>query len=141
MALSDLEIQTREFTVRGTSITLRGLCFSDLAYLIHEHRDDLDRVINRAKDQAETSTGDQQMVMELLQEVPDLAAKVIACAADEPGMAPKARALPFPVQLDMLMALGELTFEEAGGVKKFLADVVKLLQSTRTTLSDLNQPG
>lgn len=147
MALSDLEIQTHEVQVHGTTISVRGLNFADLSSLIQEHREDLDALINKASERqeeaenAENPQSDQQLVFELIKEVPELAAKVIAHASGEPDKWEHAYRLGFPSQLDLLMAIGQMTFQEAGGVKKFLSDVLSLMQATRTTLSDLSGQG
>ncbi len=143
MGLSNIQIPTETFDIRGASVTLRGICFDDLAYILEGSRGEVDAAISFAQakmGESEEPVGSTQAVItDLLRQFPALAAKIIACAADEPEAAPTVRKLPFPMQLDMAAAVARLTFEEVGGVKKFLERVIELIREGRSTLSALVQ--
>lgn len=130
MALSDFFLDTQEIIFGKNKLQIRGLSFIDIALLIAKHKDAIEQLIGVfKKGDAETN-----IVSTLLTELPELASHVIACACDEPECADKARKLPLPVQLDALMAVGRLTFEEAGGVKKFAEQLADLFKSARMVL-------
>jgi hypothetical protein len=135
MTLAALELPTETIKVgnRG-DFTVRGLSFADVAALVNKHRDELDTVIGVFTSGEGTPDA---MLVTLLAEMPDLAAKVIAFASDEPGQHEKVKRLPVTVQLDALMAVGRLTFEEAGGVKKFAEQVLVLLGASNQVIQDL----
>jgi len=139
MALKNILIPTQEFVVRGETIKVRGLSFADIAYLIGEHKDDLEEIVRRAREGASSGEDMSGMVAGLIREMPDLAAKIVACAADEPEAADVVKRLPFPTLLEILMAVGRLTFEETGGVKKFAENVIAIMAATSSTLSDLTE--
>ena len=146
MGLKDIQIPTEEVTIRGQAITLRGLGFSDVAYLIHIHSETLNTFVAKAQTELEAEGGESaadvgSLLSDALATAPELAADVIALAADEPDAADTVRKLAAPTQLDMLMKIGRLTFEEAGGVKKFAENVIVLMTGARKTLSDFNSTG
>lgn len=139
MSLKDLVVPTETVEVYGQPVVLRGLTPADITRLLSSHRADLDALVEEFNGKSGALDANAEtMVMEFLQKMPALAAKVIAHAAGEPDEYEKVAALPFPVQIDMLMAVGRLTFEGPGSVKKFLDNVLSLMLATRTTLSDLN---
>lgn len=142
MALKDIPVPTQKVTVRGEEVTLRGLSARDVLTLLLEHREDMDALVAQAQDVGtdEAMANAESMVLGLLRDAPELVAKAIALAADEPDAAEVVARLALPDQLELIMAVGRLTFEEAGGVKKFLENVVVVMRASRTTLSGLKQP-
>lgn len=129
MALGDLVFPTTTINVGDSSFTVRGLTFADVTRMIDAHRQDLETLVNRGM---ALSTGSQtsfEQWLPLIQTMPDLAAKIIACASDEPEAVEAARRLPLPVQLDALIAIGNLTFAQPGGLGKFIADLLSLVRS------------
>lgn len=125
MALSDLVIPTEEFKVRNSSITIRGLNVADIAYLYTHNKVDVDRFAEMWKVNDGEVT--QEFIAAVLGELPDLVAKAIACAADEPEAWQNARKLNGPTQLAVINAIGRLTFEGIG-VKKFLEGALLFMQ-------------
>jgi len=128
LALSDLVIPTEEFKIRNTSVTIRGLNVADIAYLFTSNRKDVERFAELWKlNDGEIS---QDFITEVLAELPDLVAKAIACASDEPAAWPNARKLNGPTQLVMVNAIGRLTFEGIG-VKKFLGEMLGFMEGMK----------
>lgn len=140
MTLAALELPTHTLKVGNTDLTVRGLAFGDVALLIQNNRDELDRLIGMFTSEEKLDADAGDMVFQFVSQMPALAAKVIAYAADEPGLAGKAARLPLPTQLDAVMAIGRLTFEESGGVKKFAEQVVQLLGAMTEATSLLGSP-
>lgn len=134
MALSDLVIPSEVFAVGGTSISVRGLNVADIAHLYMTNKADVERFA--ALWEASAGTVTQEFVSALLAELPDLVAKAIACACDEPASWQNARKLPGPTQVAVINAVGRLTFEGVG-VKKFLEVVVGLVQSMTAGVKDM----
>lgn len=134
MTLAALELPTCTIKVGKGDFTVRGLSFEDVAALIHEHRADVDRVVELFKSSKDS---DGALAATLVRELPVLTAKAIARAADEPAMHEKVRRLPVPTQLEAIQAIGRLTFEETGGVKKFAEQLVGLLGATNDTIHAL----
>lgn len=126
MALSDLVIPTESFSVGNTSITVRGLNASDIAFLFLNDREAVEQFVNKWQEQGNEPS--PAFVNELLVEMPDLVAKTIACACDEPDAWQNAKRIPVPQQLLMLNAIGALTFKEVG-VKKFMEAALLMVQA------------
>ena len=109
-------------------VQLRGLSLVDITVLVDHHLPDLEELFELFADI--NKQDDQQfetVVMSLLQRAPGLAANIIALGSDEPDDAKKAATLPAPLQIDMLLKIGTLTFEEVGGVKKGWESIAALL--------------
>lgn len=136
MTLADIEVPTEEIQVGKGSFKVRGISFYDLSILINDNRADLDRLVNLFAG-LKTGVSMEQFGMQLIREMPGLVARLIACAADEPKAADKILKFPVSVQLSAAMAVGRLTFEEAGGVKKFAEQLVGLLGSVNQVVPDL----
>lgn len=132
MALADYQPRRHQLVVDGQPLcTLRGLTTPDIAVLVEAHHPDLlalmDLInVGRALEDGELMT----ITVSLLQHAPGVAANIIAIASDEPTSGPVAEKLPFPVQLEALQAIGDMTFTEAASVKKTLGVIAALLQKT-----------
>lgn len=147
----DFEGLTREIKLpNGVMLVVRGLALSDVTRIFRAHADDIETMFSsfsQDKD-AIVPTGDPKYAQtavatkfggELLSNFPMVAADIIAYAADEPTLAHKARKLPFPIQLEALQAIAELTFTEEDALKKVAEIVIQMVAKTTATLSDLNQ--
>jgi hypothetical protein len=66
-------------------------------------------------------------LQKVVRELPSLVAKVIAIAADEPDEYSKVEKLPFPAQLEAVLAVGQMTFEDEDGLKKFGENILTML--------------
>lgn len=124
----------------GQKIEIRGLSMQDLAILYKDNREDLVKVYDFFKS---NQSGDNVEVSELGSEFifkfGKFAVFLIALAADEPDRAGEFSKLPFPVQLQMLLSIYNLTIEDSGGLDNFLSMAV-LLTRGATSLIKKGQP-
>lgn len=145
MALSDFRPERREVKFKGGSFSVRGLTLDDISRLIAVHYDDLGRLVELYEEFSQQTfqrLSTDQFVLKLTKDAPALVGSIITLAADEaddPQAEAAARQLPFPTLVEALLAVGKLTFEEAGGWKRFLETCGSLLggalpQQTRDRL-------
>jgi hypothetical protein len=152
--LAELDFEGSIRTVklpRGMQMTVRGLALSDVTRIFRQHANDVEEIFKGfAEDGAALAgkSGDPKFAQnavatkfgsELLSNFPELVADIIAYASDEPTLSHKARQLPFPVQMEALKAIAELTFVEEDSLKKVMEIVVQMVAKTTDVLSDLNQ--
>jgi len=125
----------------GNEIQVRGLNLDDVSFLAQVHRDDVDRIIATFRsdvpsldpEAVETAVRERgnAMIAALLQHFPIVAGNVIAVASDEPEQWDVAQKLPVPVQVDALMKIARLTFNDFDGFKKFVGNVLAAVQSAK----------
>lgn len=127
MGLRDITLPTETISVGGASFSVRGLSFEDVTSLIGRHQSAIENLIDRYN----AKGTDAEVLQFLVRETPSLTAQVIALASDEPDQEAAARKLPMPIQIDALTAIAKLTFEEAGGVKKFAEQLAGLFGGLR----------
>lgn len=134
MALKDFVISRRTLPVGTTEVSLRGLTFSDLGVLVAEHREEF-----MAAGRIISASGENMgsLASVLAQTAPGLVAHAVALAADEPDARDVVGQLPLPVQLEAILAVGELTFTDPGSVPKFLAGIASLLRAGTSALASL----
>lgn len=117
---------------KGTlRMTVRGVSLDDVALLIRSHLGDLQQLYDMLQD----GTLDvfalliaDGFILKLLVSFPELAARLIAVAADEPEATAQARKLPLPLQIKAIQTIMRLTFEDVGGPKVFAALVRELIR-------------
>ena len=133
MSLSAVVLPKQSIRVGETAFDVRGLSFHDLSALFSEMKDDLIELVGMYIEASESGEdplqgGDAGLVFlkEVITQLPDLAAKVVAIGADEPDMSETVKQLPFPKQLEAVMEIGRLTFEDEDGLKKFMGNVTAL---------------
>lgn len=129
MALADFQPARHEIKLQGGSFHVMGLSLDAISRLVQHHQEDLEGLFDFLK-VADTISRDADMrplVMALVQKAPGLAANIIALAAGEPESAQQAEKIAAPMQIDILMKIGDLTFTEVGGVKKALEMIAALL--------------
>lgn len=114
--LKDIVIPKKEIEVRGGSFEVRGLTLTDLSGMIERY----EREINELFQGTRTFSS-------LIDEVPDLAAEMIARAAGEPDQTPTTRELPLGAQLSALEALWDLTVPDEKSLGKVLARLREVL--------------
>lgn len=134
MPLAGFQPETRAIQLKGDDFFhVKGLSLNDIAVLLREHFPDLDALFEMFQD-FENVTRDQlnPLVLSLVSQAPGFVANVIALAAGE-GDSSDAEKLPGPVQVKALLAIGELTFHEVGGVGKAMEMVAGLLTKTELT--------
>lgn len=122
MALSDYVIQTETVPLKGGSLEVRGLGLDDVTVLLRNHMPDLDKLFD-LYDETQTDPtkfGETaKYAIKIVSQAPGLVANMIALASDEPDEVEKCRRLPMAAQVKALTAIIKITFEEAGGPKKF----------------------
>lgn len=141
MALADYKKQTSAFNLKGGSFQVEGLSFDSFAKLIREHLTDIESIINliesASNGKADLSEANlEKIVVAAAEEAPGLVANIIALASGEtdPQAVKAAASLPFPIQIDVLLAIVELTFSEVGGIKKAWETITSLLKKPNTAL-------
>lgn len=139
MGLKHLKLRVEQVEVSdGETFTVRGLGLEDILILVQSHQANLgtlfDEVVSAG---AQLTVADSSSVASMLFEVAPAAANhIIALGADEEDMELVKR-LPFPVQLDALEKIGSLTFTTAGGPKKVVEAIMRVLNGATTALTSL----
>jgi len=139
MALRDIKIPTVTIAAPGGEFTVRGLSLDDVAWLVQRHGAALNALFARfvAEEHELTAEGVSEVALPVIQEAPGLAAELIACAADDPQARDVVRTLPFPVQVEAVEQIAQLTFHAEGGPKKFVETVIRMMQGTTGLLESL----
>lgn len=116
----------------GSVISVTGLSLNHISRLIHHHFQDIEALFAIFEKHDQVHSGDlEHIFLGLIQDAPGFVANVIALAAGEPDEAEKAQGLPFPVQIQLLTSIADLTFRDVGGPKKALEMVTSLLVKAR----------
>jgi len=144
MPLSDFVPDTKDVVYRGkTLVTVRGLHLGDVGVLMRRHIDDL-RTLYRMFDPSgkllPSEVDIDGLLFSLITYAPETAAKMIALASDEPENTEQAKRLPAPLQLQILIEIVKLTFEDTGGPlefgamlrQTFLSQLAALTSNSRT---------
>jgi len=140
MALSDYVPECRQVKVDGKVIfSVEAISLDTLAALVKTHFPDLEHVfeivLDGEKDNEALTDQMQRIALGLASRAPGLLANIIAvCSTEEfsEQLVKNARRLPFPIQVEAMMQIGGLTFEEAGGVKKAIESLMVLMARMRT---------
>jgi hypothetical protein len=130
MGLADYEPERFTVNVRNKPLMeVRGLNLDDVSVLIRQHLPEIEKLYDLAGigqgDVFKRISQDGFMV-KIVADMPELASRLIAMAADEPASHQKAKLLPIPVQIIALQAIVRLTFEDIGGPKAFVALLEKV---------------
>lgn len=136
MPLADYKPPTKKLSFPGGDFNVRAISLTDISVIIEAHEYQIDRIYQKVQ----TKTGQQitaelvgDVFMDTIREAPVLVSHIIAIAADERDangdlLLNVAGSLPMTVQVEALQAIGELTFTDLASVKKFGADVMKLIR-------------
>lgn len=130
MGLLDVKIPTTQVETPGGAFAVRGLSLEDFVNLYNGHTEQFGALFDQFRDWASSEGDDlpplEQFCAKLLSQAPDLAARVIAKAANEdsPAGLAIARQLPPLAQAEALQSIGRLTFRSEEDVKKMLALVI-----------------
>lgn len=134
MSLANFKPESRVVKGKNYELTVRGLCLEDLSGLLRTHMADLEHVFDLYEKQGADSLSTVALgkfVLALVKDAPGLVAHAIALACDEPQFVENAAKLPFMAQVNALKDIGALTFEEVGGVKKFVENLSQLVDGLR----------
>lgn len=136
MGLSNYKPESRQVVLQGGSFSVEGLSLEDVSVLVREHLPDLEGLFDIfQKANVSASTDLVPVVQSLVSQAPGFAANLIAIASREPDAAANAAKIPFPKQVEIILAIGDLTFKETGGIKKSWELVAALLQRNKPMLS------
>lgn len=128
MSLANYKPPSRDVPLGDTTLHLEGLSLEHVAILVREHLPDLEALFEVFAGAGTQTVEDfQRIAFALVTQAPGFAANLIALAAGEPKAAENAMRIPAPTQVDLIVAIGDLTFVEVGGVKKSLGTIAGLL--------------
>lgn len=134
MALADYKPLRSVVAFNGGEVSVRGLALQDVSVLMHHHLADINVLVEALGAEVKneiTSTLIAQHAVTLIKEAPGLVANLIALAADEPDQVDTVRSMGMAVQIRIIEQIAKLTFDEAGGPKKFAESLVGLLRGLR----------
>jgi hypothetical protein len=130
MALSDYTPESREVALgQGKSFHVSGLSLQHIEILVRTHLPDLEELLDVFMSEGGNFEGEdlKKLGITLASRAPGFVANVIALGAGETDATATAAKLPFPIQLQALADVFEITFTEVGGIKKFMETVAALL--------------
>lgn len=134
------------------SLSVRALGLTDIRDLISNHLVALDELFARvtqsqqnvfASPNVDDGLTGNMLIKTLITDAPDIAARIICLANDEADVDSAmagAMSLPLPVQMETLITIGNLTFADYGGPKKFVETVVTMIQAMRTAMPGSTLP-
>lgn len=134
MTLAAYVVPKREVTFRGGSFHVKGLSLDDVTILMGGYLNEIDNLFKLydKEDTRETAVSESaKLAIGIVRESPAMIGTMIAICSGEPDQVEIARNLPLDVQIEALKAIIELTFEEAGGAKKFVDKILNLVRTIR----------
>ena len=133
MSLANYTPPSRTVSLGGdNSFNVNGLSLQSIEILVRTHLPDVEELFELFMDGGNFTTDDlKRLALTLATRAPGFTANVIALGAGERDATANAARLPFPIQLQALAEIAELTFAEVGGIKKFVETVAGLLSSMK----------
>lgn len=133
MSLANYTPPSRTVSLGGdNSFNVSGLSLQSIEILVRTHLPDVEELFELFMDGGNFTTDDlNRLALTLATRAPGFTANVIALGAGETDATANAARLPFPIQLQALAEIAELTFAEVGGIKKFVETVAGLLSSMK----------
>jgi len=141
MPISDYKPLTAEVTFKGGSLSVRGLVLEDVATLLRLHLTDLDKIIEMFESGPPTDLEYMEYAkyaVKIAREAPGLVANTIALACDDGDNVDDYRKLSMPIMITAIKAIAGLTFEEAGGPKKFFESLMEMIRGMRPPKTGLD---
>lgn len=137
MSFKDYVVPTLSVPLaKGQSVSLTGLSLESIATLVRIHEDELQGLFTILMNAREMSGDDfAKMAAPVASQAPGLVANIIALSAGEFDMAPTVARVPLPKQIELLIAVGKITFEEPGSVKKtweMITSLLPMIESEKT---------
>lgn len=144
MALSDFIQPSRKVSIGNTECVVRGITASDVSFIINRYSEPatiaFDRFFELVGENMENLNAEVvKLFLTFRNEFPDLVAQIVACACDEPDQAHVFKMLPVSSQLELTIAMIELTFMETGAVKKFVEEMILLGTFSRGAISECQE--
>lgn len=135
MSLADVIIPTREVALGEYRTSVRGISLNDVSALLRDHLAELSSLFDMYDNEETRETAmaaSASFAIRLVQEAPDMVATAIVLLTDSPESdLAKARKFPLGWQVELIRVALEVTFEEAGGAKKFLDKMMAMVRSVR----------
>ncbi len=132
--LADFTPATRKVALsEGRELTVRGLTLPDVTLLVTVYKDSVQAA---ADDFFAHSAGENDymaLALHMLQVYPIMMAQVIACGCGDSSLMDRAMNLPFPLQVELLTATVQMTFEDTGGPKAFAASLLRIAKLAGVT--------
>lgn len=126
MGLADFEPFRQNVKYRGEIVlSVRGLSLDDVSILVRGHMDDINRLVDLAREKGDFGT--VSFLTDALVTAPKVLFDMIALAADEPTYSEDSRKLPVGLQIKILQDVLMLTLEDIGGPKALVALVQKIV--------------
>lgn len=142
MSLKDFQIHREAVTYRGVSVHVRGIAPKDITHLIRGHLTELNTLFEMYSKEETKQTAIAQSVAfagRIVSELPDFAVHLIMAAADEDmddeETFDHVMKFPIPLQIELVRKIADITFEEAGGAKKFIDSIVDMVNTLRPRTS------
>jgi hypothetical protein len=130
MSLANYKPPSRDVPLGDTSLHLEGLSLEHIAILVREHLPDLEALLEVFTSAGAKDVEDfKKIAFALVTQAPGFVANLIALSAGEPDSAEQAMKISAAKQIEILLAIGDLTFTEVGGIKKALEMVAGLLSA------------
>jgi len=157
MALRDFHLPTKTIELPGgAKVTVRGLTFHDLTKALARYRDDLKEIYDTVSDVLSMSVaagaaGDPSLVemaepgdrvssaaLAALEKAPEAVSYLVALAANEEGNLEEAmgafRSMPLVPQLEIMLAVVELTFVSEAAVGNLLTALANAMDGFAETI-------
>lgn len=140
MGLKDLQLPKSTVEIPGGSFTVRGISTVELEVLLREHKATLTAMFKQVVEAgANMDEETVQLGVELLANAPELLARIICMAADEPDAIEFAMKLTPAIQLVALTRIAVLTFTVEGDLGKLIGDVMTRIGGFNRVLEAVSQ--
>lgn len=139
-SLRKLRLPTRTVSVPGTddSFVVRGISLADVAVLMERHGQVLNTIYVENIGGADGRPSAVDIAQTLIKTAPQAAACIIAIASGDVNDEDTAATLPFPIQVDALVQIAELTFHSEDALGNLIATVINAATSTTKAVNRLN---
>lgn len=142
MAIRDIKVQTHHVVYGEYSFDVRGISPDDIRTVLIMNRESLEMLSDLAEAQGingiEAITTERLLAVaeQALAEIPDLAAALIAQCEDGGSISNylHVKRLPITVQMDALMKIASLTFNDATNFGVFLGNVMAAVKGLKKHL-------
>ncbi len=133
--LSRINIPKKTVQVAGSEDTfdVRGLNFIDIDAIWVSFKDEIE-VLFAEFAEKDHDPAMPEIVQTVMRQAPDLAAKIVAVACDDPDEVATAKLLPAVTQVQALMGIVTLTVDSADTLKKILDDLTQGLERANEVL-------
>jgi hypothetical protein len=140
MGLKDLQMPKSTLEIPGGEFTVRGLSTVELEVLLREHKATLTAMFKQITEVgAQLDDETLQLGIELLGTAPELIARIICMASDEPDAIEFAMKLTPAIQITALTKIALMTFTVEGDLGKLLGGVMSKLGGFNKILTTVSQ--